>query len=198
MAQMEAWKEQNVKSRLSKISRRGWKNMAIWKPGKNPVQGPRNPTDYFQKWGSAQWRPKTDFMSIRFENWESLVTFMTKRKKKVNFSVKSSQKTLYHSGGYTPSLDFIIYHYVLKAMAPHSSTLAWKIPWMEEPGGLLSMGSHRVGHDWSNLAAAAAAFFYNSLTLYWDYLFTCSFPHQTESRESQGQIFLPPIICIKT
>ena len=34
-----------------------------------------------------------------------------------------------------------------KAMAPHSSTLAWKIPWTEEPGGLLSMGSHRVGHD---------------------------------------------------
>ena len=39
-------------------------------------------------------------------------------------------------------------------MAPHSSTLAWKIPWMEEPGGLQSMGSHRVGHDWSDLAAA--------------------------------------------
>ena len=34
-----------------------------------------------------------------------------------------------------------------KAMALHSSTLAWKIPWMEEPGGLPSMGSHRVGHD---------------------------------------------------
>ena len=33
-------------------------------------------------------------------------------------------------------------------MAPHSSTLAWKIPWMEEPGGLQSMGSQRVGHDW--------------------------------------------------
>ena len=32
-------------------------------------------------------------------------------------------------------------------MAPHSSTLAWKIPWMEEPGGLQSMGSQRVGHD---------------------------------------------------
>ena len=32
-------------------------------------------------------------------------------------------------------------------MAPHSSTLAWKIPWMEEPGGLQSMGSLRVGHD---------------------------------------------------
>ena len=34
-----------------------------------------------------------------------------------------------------------------KAMAPHSSTLAWKIPWVEEPGRLLSMGSLRVGHD---------------------------------------------------
>ena len=36
---------------------------------------------------------------------------------------------------------------VEKAMAPHSSTLAWKIPWMEEPGGLQSMGSLRVGHN---------------------------------------------------
>ena len=36
-----------------------------------------------------------------------------------------------------------------KAMAAHSSTLAWKIPWMEKPGGLQSMGSLRVGHDWA-------------------------------------------------
>ena len=35
-----------------------------------------------------------------------------------------------------------------KAMAPHSSTLAWKLPWAEEPGGLQSMGSLRVGHNW--------------------------------------------------
>jgi len=34
-----------------------------------------------------------------------------------------------------------------KAMAPHSSTLAWKIPWMEEPGGLQPMGSLGVGHN---------------------------------------------------
>ena len=34
-----------------------------------------------------------------------------------------------------------------KATATHSSTLAWKIPWTEEPGGLPSIGSHRVGHD---------------------------------------------------
>ena len=40
-------------------------------------------------------------------------------------------------------------------MATHSSVLAWRIPGMGEPGGLPFMGSHRVGHDWSDLAAAA-------------------------------------------
>ena len=45
-----------------------------------------------------------------------------------------------------------------KEMATHSSVLAWRIPGTGEPGGLPSMGSHRVGHDWSDLAAAAAAF----------------------------------------
>ena len=39
--------------------------------------------------------------------------------------------------------------YTEKAMAPHSSTLTWKIPWMEKPGRLQSMGSWRVGHDWA-------------------------------------------------
>ena len=41
-------------------------------------------------------------------------------------------------------------------MATHSSVLAWRIPGTGKPGGLASMGSHRVGHDWSDLAAAAA------------------------------------------
>ena len=44
-------------------------------------------------------------------------------------------------------------------LAPHSSTLAWRIPWMEEPGGLQSIGSLRVGHDWCDLAAAACIFY---------------------------------------
>ena len=45
---------------------------------------------------------------------------------------------------------YISWHLPLeKVMATHSSTLAWKIPWMEEPGGLQSMGSLRVGHDWA-------------------------------------------------
>ena len=46
------------------------------------------------------------------------------------------------------------FHAMEKEMATHSSVLAWRIPGTAEPGGLLSMGSHTVGHDWSDLAAA--------------------------------------------
>ena len=46
------------------------------------------------------------------------------------------------------------FHALEKEMATHSSVLAWRIPGTVEPGGLPSMGSHRVGHDWSDLAAA--------------------------------------------
>ena len=49
------------------------------------------------------------------------------------------------------------FHALEKEMATHSSVPAWRIPGTGEPGGLPSMGSHRVGHDWSDLAAAAAA-----------------------------------------
>ena len=48
------------------------------------------------------------------------------------------------------------FHALEKEMAAHSSVLVWRIPGMEEPGGLPSMGSHRVGHDWSDLAVAVA------------------------------------------
>ena len=51
-------------------------------------------------------------------------------------------------------------------MATHSSVLAWRIPGSAEPGGLPSMGSHRVGHDWSNLAAAAAGLQTHVVTLF--------------------------------
>ena len=50
------------------------------------------------------------------------------------------------------------FHALAKETATHSSVLAWRIPVTGEPGGLPSMGLHRVGHDWSDLAAAA----------YWD------------------------------
>ena len=49
------------------------------------------------------------------------------------------------------------FHAMEKEMATHSSVLAWRIPGTAEPGGLPSMGSHRVGHDWSDLAAVAVA-----------------------------------------
>ena len=49
-----------------------------------------------------------------------------------------------------------LFHALEEEMATHSSVLAWRIPGMAELGGLPSMGSNRVGHDWNDLAAAAA------------------------------------------
>ena len=57
------------------------------------------------------------------------------------------------------------FHALEKEMATHSSVLAWRIPGTGEPGGLPSMESHRVGHDWSDLAAAAEANYFT--ILYW-------------------------------
>ena len=77
-----------------------------------------------------------------------------------------SQNTSYGWGARCHSLSFKTFLSFInrllvtiseKALATHSSTLAWKIPWTEEPGRLPSMGLHRVGHDWSDLTAAVAA-----------------------------------------
>ena len=59
----------------------------------------------------------------------------------------NDSRTTVHQLGYQNSFSFKILSGLIMAKAPHSSTLAWKIPWMEEPGGLQSMGSLRVGHD---------------------------------------------------
>ena len=65
-----------------------------------------------------------------------------------------------------------------KEMATHSSILAWRILWMEEPDGLLSLESHRVRHDWRDLTAAAAAWILLGERLYinipWNPVFWCS------------------------
>ena len=54
-----------------------------------------------------------------------------------------------------------------KEMATHSSVLAWRIPGMGQPGGLPSMGSHRVGHDWSDLAAAIIELYIMNWLILW-------------------------------
>ena len=75
-------------------------------------------------------------------------------------------------------------------MATHSSVLAWRIPGTAESGGLLSMESHRVGHDWSDLAAAAAA----EVSLPWlmNYLGVCCLisKYMGISHKSLFQIFI--------
>ena len=72
------------------------------------------------------------------------------------------------------------FHTLEKEMATHSSVLAWRIPGTGEPGRLPSMGSHRLGHDWSNLAAAAAAT--AIWTLCYGMLFLDHFSEQSKNR----------------
>ena len=79
------------------------------------------------------------------------------------------------------------FHALEKEMATHSSILAWRIPGMEEPGGLPSMGSHRVGHDWSDLAAAAAAAMQDELAT----ASSCRPRHSSPSTYVSWEISLP-------
>ena len=76
--------------------------------------------------------PEPICFTSRVNSWTSLVAQMVKR-------LPTMQETQVRSLGQEDPLE--------KEMATHSSSLAWKIPWMEEPGGLQSMGSQRVGHD---------------------------------------------------
>ena len=81
-------------------------------------------------------RSEFSFGHVEFEIicYASLVAQMVKR-------LSAMQETWVRSLGWEDPLE--------KEMAARSRTLAWKIPWMEEPGRLLYMGSQRVGHDWA-------------------------------------------------
>ena len=70
-------------------------------------------------------------------------------------------------------------------MAPHSSTLAWRIPGTGEPGGLPFVGLHRVGHDWSDLAAAAHH--QEKVIAYNLWLHAVSFPTQPHIKEANTE-----------
>ena len=77
------------------------------------------------------------YLGIKKNTFESVLMRWMKLEPIIQNKVSQKEKHQYS----------ILMHILEKAMAPHSSTLAWKIPWMEEPGGLQSMGSLGVGHD---------------------------------------------------
>ena len=94
-------------------------------------------TNYYQR---RQWHPTPVFSPGKSHGRRSLVG--------------CSPWGLEESGTTERLLFTFHFHALEKEMATHSSVLAWRIPGMGEPGGLPSMGSHRVGHNWSDLAAA--------------------------------------------
>ena len=76
------------------------------------------------------------------------ITKEQNRSRRKEQELQNSQKTITNNK-MAISTQLSIIKYMEKALAPHSSSLAWKIPWAEEPGRLQSMGSQRVGHDWA-------------------------------------------------
>ena len=96
---------------------------------------------YSYTYRRRRWHPIPVLLPGKYHGWRSLV----------GYGVVKSRIRL---SDFTFSFHF---HALEKEMATHSSVLAWRIPGTGEPGGLPSMGSHRVGHDWSDLAGAAAA-----------------------------------------
>ena len=92
----------------------------------------------FMHW-RRKWQPTLVFLPAKSQGWRSLVAAVHE----VSKSRLSNFTLTFH------------FHALEKEMATHSSILAWRIPGMREPGGLPSMGSHRVGHNWSDLAVAA-------------------------------------------
>ena len=85
------------------------------------------------------------------------------------------------------------FHALEKEMATHSSVLAWRIPGTGEPGGLPSMGSHRVGHDCSDLAAAAAAVYErSSFSVTWP---TFGVVTLSNFSSSNGSVVAPCHLC---
>ena len=83
-------------------------------------------------WGGTNWEIRIDIYALLCIEWDSLVAQTVKR-------LPTMRETRVRSLGWEDPLE--------KEMATHSSALAWKIPWMEEPGRLQSMGLQRVGHD---------------------------------------------------
>ena len=123
-----------------------------WKPEKS--HGQRSPLGY-SPWGCKE-LDATEQLNTHTEHthwvwWEDLTN------SHLEFPSNSHSDSISGCLGGSQAKVYLLLSTLLeKEMATHSSILAWRIPGMEEPGGLPSMGSRRVGYDWSDLAAAAS------------------------------------------
>ena len=98
---------------------------------------------YFKSWKMMLWKCCTEYAS-KFGKLSS-----GHRTGKGQFSFQFQRKAMTKNAQTTTQLHSSHMLVMEEAMATHSGTLAWKIPWMEEHGRLQSMGSLRVGHDWA-------------------------------------------------
>ena len=86
-----------------------------------------------------------------------MLFFIKSKRKSTRKVLSTSPFYRWGNWGTETLLNLLVFHALEKEMATRSSVLVWRIPGTGEPGVLPLMGSHRVGHDWSNLAAAAVS-----------------------------------------
>ena len=91
------------------------------------------------------------------------------------------------------------FHALEKETAPHSSVLAWRTPGTGEPGGLPSVELHRVGHDWSDLAAAAGCWTHKWKEVIWAEREACNSSYLSTSRikKKKKKYFKPVNLIVK-
>ena len=129
----------------------------IWKTQQWPQDWKRSVFNPIPKKGNA--KECSNYCTIALISHttkEILKILRAKLQQYVNHGLPDVQAGFRKGRGTRDQIANIYCIVVEKAVAPHSGTLAWKIPWTEQPGGLQSRGSLRVGHNWSDLAAAAA------------------------------------------
>ena len=121
----------------------------------------------FMHW-RRKWQPTPVFLPGESQGWGSLVSCHLW----AHTESDTTERLQFHFSLFT------FHFYALeKETATHSSVPAWRIPGMGEPSGLPSIGSHRVGHNWSNLAAAAVDF---RATCYTQLSISPSFPNSKQ------------------
>ena len=147
----EQWKQWETSFRGLQNHCRWWlhpwnkKTLTPWKKSYDPsTQHIKKQRHYFvKKVSSRQWHPIPVLLPRKPHGWRSLVGCSPWGR------LESDILSDFH---FT-----FRFHALEREMATHSSVLAWRVPGMGEPGGLPSMGSHRVGHDWSYFAATVKA-----------------------------------------
>ena len=146
---LQAESEEKLKSLLMKVKEKSGKAGLKLSIQKTKIMA-SCPITSWQIMGK-QWK-QWEILFLKAPKWLQMVTAAMKLKAACSLEKEKAMTNLVNmlkSGNITLPTKVCLVKAMQNAMAPHSNTLAWKVPWTKEPGRLQTMGSRRVGHDWA-------------------------------------------------